>query len=111
MPYTKHRDWFPVYLHDYQVTVSKIIPACLRSEDEGLIDDIYHALDLRSRLEEELNNRPQLEQYRYLVEAIDEVLLAQKETLIRVLGDGSFQHYRDSFSVPLSHWWWYLDTD
>ena len=111
MPYTKHQDWFPVYLHDYQVTVSKIIPACLHSEDEGLIDDIHHALNLRSRLEEELNKRPQLEQYRCSVETIDEVLLVQKATLIKVLGDGNLQHYRDSFSPPPSHWWWYLDTD
>jgi len=90
MPYTKHRDWFPVYLHDYRVTVSKIIPACLRSEDEGLIDDIYHALDLRSRLEEELNKRPKLKRYQRSIKEVDEMLLAQKEMLVKVLGDATY---------------------
>ena len=110
MLYTKHRDWFPIYLHDYQATVSKIIPACLRSEDEGLIDDVYHALDLRSRLEEELNKQPKLERYRLSIKEVDETILAQKEMLVKVLGDGNLQHYRASFSPPPSHWWWYLDN-
>lgn len=110
MPYTKHRDWFPIYLHDYRVTVSKIIPACLRSEDEGLIDDVYHALDLRSRLEEELNKHPKLERYCRSIKEVDEMLLAQKEMLVKVLGDGNLQHYRAPFSPPSSHWWWYLDS-
>ena len=92
MPHTKPRDWFPIYLHDYQVTVSKIIPACLRSEDEGLIDDVYHALDLRSRLEEKLNKQPKLERYRLSIKEVDETLLAQKEILVKVLGEGDLSY-------------------
>ncbi len=108
MPYTKHRDWFPVYLHDYRVTIEKIIPACIQSQDEGLVDEIHHALDLRSKLEEELKKRPQLEKYRRDIEWVDKTLIAQKDRLLKIIGDG-LRHHRKVFSPSRSHWWWYLD--
>ena len=82
MPYKKHRDWFLVYQHDYHVTVEKIIPACVQSQDEGLIDDLHHALDLRTQIEEELQKRPRLEKYRHDIELVDNALLAQKDTFL-----------------------------
>lgn len=108
MPYVKHRDWFPVYMHDYRVTIEKIIPACVQSQDEGLVDEMHHALDIRSKLEEELTKRPQLEKYRICLELVDKALLAQRDTLLEIIGD-RMRHYCMAFSPPPSHWWWYLD--
>ncbi|MCH8294235.1 hypothetical protein IH992_24400 [Candidatus Poribacteria bacterium] len=105
---TKHRDWFPAYLHDYRVTIETIIPACVQSQDEGLVDEIHHALDIRSELEEELKKRPQLEKYRREIKSVDKALLAQRETLLKITGEG-LPHYRKVCSRPQSHWWWYLD--
>lgn len=108
MSSTKHQGWFPAYLHDYRVTIEKIIPACVQSQDEGLVDEIHHALDIRSQLEEELKKHPRLEKYRRDIELVDEVLLSQRDTLLQIIGDG-MRHYRLASSPPRLHWWWYLD--
>lgn len=108
MPYKKHQDWFPVYLHDYRVTIEKIVPSDLQSQDDGLVDDLHHALDLRSKLEEELEKRPRLEKYRRDIEQIDKALLAQRDRVLEIVGDG-LVHSRKIFSPLPSHWWWYLD--
>jgi hypothetical protein len=108
MVHKKLQDWFRVYLHDYHVTIEKILPACIQSGDEGLIDEIHHVLDIRSRLEDELAKRPKLEKYRRDIESVDNALRVQRKQLLEILGDG-MQHYRSTYSPPSSHWWWYLD--
>jgi hypothetical protein len=79
----------------------RILLACIQSEDEGLIDEIHHALDIRSKLEDELTKRPKLEKYRRDIESVDKALRVQRKQLLEILGDG-MQHYRSTYSPPLT---------
>jgi hypothetical protein len=100
-------DWFLIYLRDYEATVKEILPRCLASNDEGLVDDLHHALDLRSQLERALAGRPERVQQRAVLARWDQELAVRREALAGAVRD--WTRFRGASPPPRSHWWWYLD--
>jgi hypothetical protein len=104
------RNWFQTYLHDYEVTVAKFIPATPpKSEDErnALYDDVLHVLDIRSELEKMLEAQPELSHYREQLAESDTLLWQKRATVIELLSPLS--KWRERWGCPASHWWWRLD--
>lgn len=104
------RNWFQTYLHDYEVTVDKFIPAVspkTKKERDDLYDDVLHVLDVRSELEKMLEAQPELAEYRERLAEIDTILWQKRTTVVDLLSPLS--KWRERWGCPASHWWWRLD--
>lgn len=108
----KNSDDFFTSLKEYEITLTKIIPLCLKQGDEEIGMEIIHLLTCRDELQsdiERFSKEPQIVAYIDKIHELDRKLVLQKEIIFSHNTD--YRRWRERNSIPKSHWWWYMDVE
>jgi hypothetical protein len=103
---------FQQSFHDWEVTLTRLLPRSLAVGDPDLSEDITHLLDSRSGIEETFANYPddpKLFPYRLKMVTLDAELLLRRDDILRNWSLREYRGWRKRAHYPHTHWWWYLD--
>lgn len=99
-------------LKEYEITLTKIIPLCLKQGDEEIDMEITHLLTCRDELQsdiERFSDEPQIATHIAGIHELDRKLVLQKEIIFSHNAD--YWGWRKRNNIPKSHWWWYMDEE
>ena len=97
-------------LKEYEITLTKIIPLCLKQGDEEIDMEIIHLLTCRDELQSDIelfSDEPQIVAHIAKIHELDGKLASQKKIIFSHNAD--YRGWRKRNKIPKSHWWWYMD--
>ncbi len=100
-------------VHEYNVTLTKIIPMDIEHGNDTIHEEIYHLLTNRGGLHEQfasLGTNGKMDPFWQQVQELDKILIKQRWMILDVVD--VYDYYtreRERLDIPQSYWWWYLD--
>ena len=108
----RHLEAVKQQLHEYDVTLTKIIPRDIEHDNDTLREEIFHLLTNRDWLEEQFKQHgitrtlaPLWQQ----VQELDRLLMKQREMILEAYSPDYYRFQRKRLKMPREYWWWYLD--
>lgn len=99
-------------LHEYEVTLTRIIPRDIEHGNDTVREEIFHLLFDREWLEVQLQKHgvenESLPLWQRLQE-LDRILIAQREAIVNAYTLEYYHYQRERLKMPRECWWWYLD--
>ncbi|MBI1925259.1 hypothetical protein HYR99_13540 [Candidatus Poribacteria bacterium] len=99
-------------VHEYDVTLTKIIPRDIECENDVVGEEIFFLLYNRETLEKDFQKFGIEGELAFLwqqVQELDALLLAQREVIVNAFHRDYYKRERERLKMPRAYWWWYLD--
>jgi hypothetical protein len=97
---------------EFEITLTRILPYCLRVNDPEIGEEIDGMLFNREVIEEQFEqypDDPKLVPYRIRMLSLDVELLLRRSDILAHYPMKRYRHLRCQNNIPRAHWWWYLD--
>lgn len=99
-------------LHEYDVTLTKIIPRDIEHGNDTVREEIFHLLTNRDWIEKQFKKHGvtrALAPLRQQVQELDRLLIEQREMILEAYSPDYYRYQRERLKTPPEYWWWYLD--
>ena len=98
-------------VHEYNVTLTKIIPMEIEHGNDTVHEEISHLLTNRVWLHEQfasLGTNGKMDPFWQQVQQLDKILIKQRRMILDH-ADDYYKQERKRLKMPKAYWWWYLD--
>jgi mRNA-degrading endonuclease YafQ of YafQ-DinJ toxin-antitoxin module len=99
-------------LHEYDVTLTKIIPRDIEQGNDTVREEIFHLLTNRDWLEKQFRRHGITGHIAPLwqrVQELDYLLMQQREMILEAYSSDYYRSQRERLQRSREYWWWYLD--
>jgi len=99
-------------LHEYELTLTKIIPRDIKRGNETVGEEIFHLLFTREWLEVQFQKHGiegKVFPLWQRLQELDQILIVQREAIVNAYTPEYYRYQRKRLKMPQAYWWWYLD--
>jgi hypothetical protein len=105
-------EWVKIRVHEYDVTLTKIIPRDIKSGSNAVREEIFHLMFNRECLQNDFQKygtEGKLALFWQRVQTLDGILVARRDMILKGYPPDYYRSQRKRLKMPREYWWWYLD--
>ncbi|MBI1925257.1 hypothetical protein HYR99_13530 [Candidatus Poribacteria bacterium] len=105
-------DWVKRRVHEYDVTLTKIIPRDIERGSDTVREEIFHLMFNRECLHNDFQKYDAVGELFPLwqrMQKLDALLVVRREMILTGYPVEYYRSQRERLKMPKAYWWWYLD--